>query len=321
MANDTNRARTRGLGYDGTPWRVGFVPSIEVLPFLEWAPNHEVEVKACPGYGSVTRGLLTRRLDAGLLPWELVVSDLLLKPGQMSGWRVPAVLKTCPMELVLSRTAAKAVYPSRARKLKADPVSLVFGIEARNSFTRNQILEWQNALEIAHLAVPSFKVLPMNLMLRGLENGEIDGVVAPVPWGMQAEKEGYGKIDPNFVRGRFAQHLVLVCSRAMQEAEASLLALLPDKLRQMKHLFSDAEGLVQSFGRMNEISSSRLDQSLGFDAARKYQLHSLPDEFTPRETWFKKELGIVASRYELVIQPAMAKELMRGRLPEPPSVS
>jgi ABC-type nitrate/sulfonate/bicarbonate transport system substrate-binding protein len=290
----------------------GFVPSLEVLPFIAWAPAESIRLRAFPGYGDVARGLLTGELEAGLLPWELLVTDLLLKPGQRGEWRVPAVLRACPMELVLGQSAIKRVYPSRRRPVAAGSVKLVFGIEARNSFTRLQILDWQQGKDLPHLAPPSFKSLPMNLMLRGLEAGVVDGVLAPAPWGMQAERDGCGKIDPAFDAGAFAQHLVLVCRRRMEDRQHELLAGLPAGLRRLGGLMARQSDLDQAARRMVELGTPRLDPGLLWEAAQRYPTRADSGEFIPGLEWFVEELAVLARRHAMESTPGPLTELARS---------
>ncbi len=292
---------------------IGFVPSLEALPFLQWASSQGLRTKACPGYGTVHRRLLTGELDGGLVPWELAIADLVLMPGQQSAWRIPVVLKACPMELVLSHAAMKKVYPHRRRRAVAEPVSLKFGIEARHSFTRNQILAWQAHLDLGHLQPPTFKVLPMNLMLAGLAKGEIDGVLAPVPWGMQAENEGHGRIDREFTRGEFAQHLVLVCRESLMERRGPQLANAARDLRKLKGLLSPSYGLEEIAGRMGQMGPPHLDPAIIREAACRYPLDALADEFTPDEKWFDRELGVLARRHGIEIRRNLAADLGHRR--------
>lgn len=290
---------------------IGFVPSLEVLPFLQWASTHGVSAKACPGYGNVHRGLLTGELDGGLVPLELAVTDLILLPGQQSAWRIPLVLKACPMELVLSHSAHKKIYSRRGRRSEEDPVSLSFGVEAHHSFTRHQIIAWHKTLAIKHFEPPKFKVLPMNLMLTGLEKGELDGVLAPAPWGMQAENEGCGKIDHKFTTGEFSQHLVLVCSERMMEHKGAHFARAADELRKFRDLLALEEGLEQIVKRMGELGQPRLDFEVACKAARRYSLDGHPDEFVPDEGWFDRELGLLAQRYGIKSHHDLLKSLGR----------
>jgi len=294
------------------PAATGFVPSLEVLPFLAWAPRERLRMRAFSGYGDVVRGLLTGELDAGLVPWELLVTDLLLRPGQRGEWRVPAVLRACPMELVLSHAAMKRVGPSRRRPLPGGSVKLVFGIEARNSFTRFQILAWQRAKDLPQLAAPAFKTLPMNLMLKGLEAGVVDGVLAPAPWGMQAERDGVGVMDPGFDAGEFAQHLVLVCRRRMAEEHGELLRGLPEGIARFRGLGEDRPAFLAVAREMADFGSPRLDPELLWEAARRYPGSSGKHEFRPDVDWLAGELDVLARRHALEVTPGPFAELARS---------
>lgn len=290
----------------------GFVPSLEVLPFLAWAPRDRLRLKAFPGYGDVVRGLLTGELEAGLVPWELLVTDLLLKPGQRDEWRVPAVLRACPMELVLSHSAMKRVEPSRRRPSQAGSVKLVFGIEARNSFTRHQIMAWQQGKGLPHLATPAFKTLPMNLMLKGLRADVVDGVLAPAPWGMQAERDGVGRIDEGFDAGEFAQHLVLVCRRRMADEHGELLRCLPERIGASGVTDGDRAGFLEVAREMADFGSPRLDPGLLWEAAQRYPAAPGSREFVPGLEWLAEELDVLARRHALEVTPGPFAELARS---------
>ncbi|WP_156346171.1 hypothetical protein [Verrucomicrobium spinosum] len=62
----------------------GFVPSLEAIPLL--AATRSVgapwRMHPCPSYGRIIRHLLTGELAAGLIPWELGVTELVTKPGR-----------------------------------------------------------------------------------------------------------------------------------------------------------------------------------------------------------------------------------------------
>lgn len=269
-------------------------------------------MKAFSGYGDVVRGLLTGELEAGLVPWELLVTDLLLKPGQRDEWRVPAVLRACPMELVLSHSALKRVEPSRRRPAQAGSVKLVFGIEARNSFTRHQIVAWQQGKGLPHLAAPAFKTLPMNLMLKGLGADVVDGVLAPAPWGMQAERDGVGRIDEAFDAGEFAQHLVLVCRRRMADVHGELLRVLPEGIGAFGVPGEDRSAFLAVARGMADFGPPRLDPGLLWEAAQRYPAVPGEREFVPGIDWLAGELDVLARRHALEVTPGPFAELARS---------
>lgn len=279
----------------------GFVPSLEAIPLL--AATRSVgtpwRMHPCPSYGRIIRHLLTGELAAGLIPWELGITELVTKPGQKGQWRVPLIVHACPMELVLTPKAMKTVYPPRNRKGSPDSRRLVFGIEARCSLTRYQILTWQLQVAGKLLDPPAFKVLPMELLRKGLEAGTIDGMVAPTPWGMQAAAEGSGKIDPAFEPGKYAQEVALFCQRDVAEAFASPLAALPDLLHaQHERLASEAEFMKEAVA-MGELGTPRCDPAQLRQAARLH-LHEVPQrDFQPDHSWIERELKLLTERVPL----------------------
>ena len=290
----------------------GYVPSLEVLPFLAWAPESGIKLQSCPGYGNMVRALLKGDLQVRLLPWELFVTDLLSLPGQSRVWKVPAVLKTCPMELALSRSAWKQVASSKRRARTAGSLGLVFGVEARHSFTKHQIMSWIAGLRVPHVGSPVFRVLPMNLMIKALKLGEVDGVLAPSPWGLQAELDGIGKIDPSFDSGEYAQHLVLVCREEVSVRMYDLLENLPARLRDTNALDRGSE----AFEKWSMYLSSGVNPGLSrelFDlAARQYPLGSLPDEFIPDLKWFERELEHLVGRRVLTMKSSSITEIAKA---------
>ncbi len=304
------------------PPSVGFVPSIEVLPFLAWADGSGITPRACAGYGHLVRAMLTGELEGGLLPFELAVADLLMRPGQRRGWNIPAVLKAGPVEPVLSHAAYKKISPSSRRRLHASPISLALGVEARVSFARQQLVRWQQNLGMSHLTPPSFKVLPFSLMMKALEKAEIDGFLAPAPWGLQAEKTGLGRIASQFDEGEFAQHLVLVDRH--RDPSYDPYSRLPAELPAFRAVFSDPAATTRAVQRMTSLGGPTIDPHTAWQAVERYPLDTLPDEFAPDESWFARQLEILAGRYRVSVHPGLAGELVARQtdpgarlLPEP----
>ena len=288
---------------------VGYLPSIEVLPFMEWARNNSVDCHPYSSYGAMIRGLMQGEIDGGILPWELAVVDLLLRPGQRIRWRVPAVLRACPMELVLSHSAMKKVNRNRTRRLSPGSVKLTFGIEAKHSFSRLQIELWQQNSGHDHLASPDFKMVPMGMMLTGLENGVIDGFLAPLPCGTQAESQGNGKVDRKFGGGPFTQDIVLVCEEGALNYRNGVLNNLAGDLGGGEDFYSDDESLEKAFERMSSETSTKLNPALGIQSCRKYPLDAMPGEFIPDEDWFRKELDVIARRSGIKIRESLSSEI------------
>ncbi|MFC7338869.1 ABC transporter substrate-binding protein [Haloferula chungangensis] len=290
----------------------GFVPSLEVLPFLGWATGRGVKPQSCPGYGNLVRSLLTGDLQMGLLPWELFVTELLSLPGQTRNWKVPVVLKACPMELALSRSAWKQVTASKRRARPAGSLQLSFGVEARHSFTKQQILSWIDGLKMSSMGAPVFKVLPMHLMIKALSLGEVDGVLAPSPWGLQAELDGVGKVDPDFNVGEHAQHLVLVCSEEVSGPLRELPGNLAAEIRAGRVLNSDSESFQWWSAKLAEGGSPGLSQELFELALRRYPIDQLPDEFGPDGQWFEEQLGSLVRRRSIAMEPASIAEIAKA---------
>ncbi|MGB6222882.1 ABC transporter substrate-binding protein [Haloferula sp.] len=288
---------------------VGYVPSLEAIPLLDWASEGSVRTQSCPGYGNMVRGLLTGSLEAGLIPWELLVSDLLSRPGQTRAWKIPAIMKACPMELVLSQPARKQVFPIKRSSRNSANVELIFGVEARHSFTKRQIVVWMESLKSNRMGSPRFKVLPMKLMIKALKMGEVDGVLAPSPWGLQAEVEGVGKIERSFDVGEHGQHLVLVCRGETVSRSHQLFVDFAGQLTESNALKRGSDRFLKCCSAMAASSASTLSAELFDLALKRYSLHSLPDEFVPDASWFEKELEILVSRRAVSMSPASIREV------------
>jgi hypothetical protein len=279
----------------------GFVPSLEALPLVAatrqdspWRPV------PCPSYGRVIRSLLTGDLSAGLIPWELGITELVTKPGQKNQWSAPLVIHPCPMELVLTPKAMKTVYPTKNRKTApSEPKRLVFGIEARCSLTRYQILTWQLQVAGKYMDPPAFKVLPMELMLKGLEAGTLDGMVAPAPWGMQAMEEGKGRIDAAFEPGKYAQQVVLFCRRDLAEIHAPRLAALPDRLAAEHTRLREEKEFLKEAAAMSDLGHPHFQPTQMQKAAQQYLKGVEQRDFQPDRTWMARELRLLTERVPL----------------------
>ena len=283
----------------------GFVPSLEALPLLAavragaGTGGSPWRMQPCPSYGRIIRHLLTGELAAGLIPWELGITELVTKPGQKGQWVAPLVVHACPMELVLTPKAMKTVHPAKSRKPAAEPKRLVFGIEARCSLTRYQILSWQLQVAGKNMDPPAFKVLPMELMRKGMEAGTIDGMVAPTPWGMQAVAEGSGKIDPVFEPGKYGQEVVLFCQRDIAERFTESLMALPGKLAVQHERLTDEKELLREAVAMSELGTPRCDPAQLQEAARQHLKGVAQKDFQPDARWIRRELKLLTERVPL----------------------
>jgi len=254
------------------------------------------QMRAFSGYGRIIRALLTGELTAGLVPWELFTTELLCKPGQKDRWMVPLVIQACPMELVLSSAAVKRLRPGPQKKGDPAPAKLLFGIEERRSYTRFQILEWLKSLNLPHLESPTFKVLPMELLLKGLKAGVVDGVIAPTPWGMQAEASGIGVISPDFKAGEYEQQVVLVCLRSIAENCSAVLQSLPARLAQSHQNLAKEPSFLNVARHMAGLGTPRFEPSLLWKAAGVHLKGVTPKNFIPDAGWLSTELDLVHTR-------------------------
>lgn len=278
----------------------GFVPSLEAMPLLAHAVGAEAwRMQPCPSYGRIIRQLLTGELAAGLLPWELGITELVNKPAQKGVWCVPMVLHACPTELVLTSKALKLAQPPKPKVHKAEPRRLVFGIEARCSLTRYQILTWQLQVAKKHLDPPAFKVLPMELMRKGLEAGTLDGMVAPTPWGMQAQAEGNGRLDARFEPGKYAQQLVIFCRREIFVRHEEEITLLPLALAGMHKRLEDEGEFLKVAEHMARLGTPRCEPAILLESARRHLAGVTQMDFQPDKEWLARELQLLAERVPL----------------------
>lgn len=200
---------------DAKPPAFGFVPSLEILPFFadSCGGNFPFVPVAFSSYGRMARELLTSQLDAGILPWEIFIADILALPGERRNWAVDLFLHACPTELVLRNHVHRHFHQTKTGSSGKLPARLVIGVESRNSLTRHQLHDWYARHNDSKLSDVTFKMLPMDLMIRGLTAEAIDGFIAPTPWGILAQEQGTGKAVPQFKSGKYTQNMVLVRRR------------------------------------------------------------------------------------------------------------
>ncbi len=275
------------------PVDCGFIPSLELLPLLAATrqDTSSLRFQGCPGYGRIIRQLLTGDLQAGVLPWELFVSEVLTRPGQADQWSVPLVIQTCPSEMVLSRAAFRCCFPPRTAAAAGPMPKLTFAIEGKRSLTRLQIGHWLSPLPGA--ARPRYKVLPLELMLKGLKADMIDGIVAPAPWGMYAEKLALGKAAPTFAAGPFAQHMVFICQKTVTDHLANLLHHLPAACLAARHNLGDEATLRATASWANAAGGPPLSAPLLAQSAARYLPSppaTTPPDFIPDAAWLTTEL-------------------------------
>lgn len=267
----------------------GFVPSLEAMPLLSQdACTEENDVPwrfvAFPSYGRILRHLLTGELAAGLVPWELFVTEVLARPRQKELWSVLLVLHACPTELVLGHRAQKSIQQARSKKSGDAVPALVFAIEAKRSLTKLQIVAWLGKIAPSLIKRAQFKVLPMDLMLKGLEAEEIDGLVAPTPWGLLAETLGCGNVDPSFTQGEYSQEVVLVCHKNTVATHHSFFDRLPDALASSRRLLCEPSCFEATATVMGRQGALNLQLPLLQKASSLYLAKASTPDFIPATT-------------------------------------
>ena len=278
-------------------FRIGFVPTLEAIPLVSCAVRHQQwRMHPCSSYGRIIRHLLTDQLQAGLLPWELCVTELLCKPAQNAAWQIPLVIHPCPTELALSVRALNMVYPPKSSK-KGRKKRLSIGLEGRFSLTRHQVLAWQSKVAPQQLESPSFKFLPMELMQKGLEADFIDGFVAPTPWGLQAACHPDIRIDPAFEPGKFAQHVVLVCTRDAAETFTRELDDLPAQLAASRQPLTEESQFRQRASEMTALGLPHCDVDQLWRASATLQpVGADRGDFKPDKAWVERQFRVLSER-------------------------
>jgi len=276
---------------------IGFVPALQALPLAAHAREHpEWRMRPCASHGRIIRYLLTGRLDAGLLPWELCVAELLSKPAQQGVWLIPLIIFACPTELALTPAALHLVYPSRNGQRGARK-RLTIGLEGRLSLTRHQVLAWLAKVAPNHLDPPAFRILPIDLMQKALRAEFIDGFVAPTPWGLQAALAVGTKADPAFEPGKFAQQVVLVCTREVAATMAEAFRRLPAQLASVRRSLAAEPAFRDAASAMIGLGHPHCDPDQLWQVS--HCLHSPSTdhaEMTPDHAWFEKQFRLLAER-------------------------
>lgn len=248
---------------------IGCVPSLEVLPFF--VDSFFTHVPFWPvtfsSYGRIARDLLTGQLDAGILPWEIFIADMLALPGERANWCVELFIHPCPTEFVLSNHQHRHFYPAKPTSTVKLPPLLVIGVESRNSLTRHQLHDWHARHHEGKLSDVIFKMLPMDLMVRGLAAEAIDGFIAPAPWGDLAQQQGKGKAVHQFKPGKYTQKLILVSRRHSAQHLASAPAMI-DALTKARLELSKSDVFQEACMRLAASGKPRLDTKLLENATR-----------------------------------------------------
>lgn len=132
----------------------------------------------------------------------------------------------------------------RARDRPRDAPADLFAIEAKRSLSRLQIALWLSAIPGA--ARPLFKVMPMELMLKRLAAGMMDGMVAPAPWGQLVEPAGCGKLEVPFETGAYAQQVALVCQQNVCQTVPQMCRDLPAACAAARRQLTDPAAVLET---------------------------------------------------------------------------
>jgi NMT1-like family len=281
----------------GSIHQLGFVPSLEGMPLVEaLGAEPGWQLLARPGYGNIIRNLLTGDLQAGLVPWELFITELLLQPGQAEAWAVVQVIQAMPVELVLGAAARKRLYPAKSGAAGAGSTRLSFAIESKQSLAKLQFHSWFSRFPAELSGKPLLRVLPMEFMLKGLEENAIDGMIAPTPWGLQAEAMGVGKLDPDFKVEGLSQQVVLICRRDCLAGGEGFFSRLPSRTTLARERLADDPGLFSTTVQRMELPSLRRPSLAVFQkAATSYPWPAGLPDFIPDEEWLAAGLWNLAT--------------------------
>ncbi len=268
-----------------SPDLLGYVPSLEALPLFGGTDDvlgdvgHPLLPRAYSSYGNIARDLLTGTLSAGVLPLEIFIADLLALPSQQGQWTIPVFLHPCPMELVLGpQMTGFSSGGSRAGKL---PKQMTVGVESRNSLAQMQVRAWAGGLPGGAGIRLEFKMLPMDLMAQALGSEAVDGIIAPTPWGLDAEIRRIGRLERGFQSGRFVQDLVMVQSRE-SVGDATTVRRLAGRLGDSRRSFQMHDELLAAASRMARHGRPVISGDLLEHAIREHgSFFDEPEECAP----------------------------------------
>ena len=297
---------------------MGVLPSLEVLPLFAGeadACELPLRLKAYSSYGEISRSLLTRKIAAGIIPWEIFIADVLALPGQRTHWKIPIFLHACPTELVLREAIYKALYPSRTGTPTKQPQRLTVGVESQNSLTKAQIHEWLSHWKGGHSIEVTFKMLPMDMMIHALQAEALDAIIAPSPWGFHAESIGLGKRDLRFSPGKFAQRLVVACHREFLEQHPDLSQSLAQTISSARADLKNPPRFTKSIARMSKCGKPLVRMEFMEKAASAHSFASMENDIVPDIHKLVSELMSLDDFAVLPSQVAASEQTARLLLP------
>jgi hypothetical protein len=267
---------------------LGVLPSLDVLPLF--ARNTEnglvtwgsfFQIRSHSSYGEIARQLLTRKLAAGVLPWEIFVADVLSLPGQRNQWTVSLFMDACPTELILRHSVHRTFYPVNSVSRPKLPSRLVVGIQNHHSLTRLQFQEWLSQWKGHAKIEVIYKVLPMGIRIQALEAEAVDVTIAPSPWGRYAESMDIGTCDVWFSPGRFTQEVALVCRKDFLENHQDTAKQFPQMMASAMHSLKQPGEMAKAVRRMGGVGKPMLERELFENAATFHGYDSIPPAVAP----------------------------------------
>lgn len=290
---------------------LGVLPSLEVLPLFADHLEEELpgwdswfRIRSYGSYGEIARHLLTRKLTAGVVPWEIFVADVLSLPGQRNQWDVALFISACPTELVLRPAVDRIFYPPPAAGRVKFPTRLVLGVQNQNSLTKSQFQDWLDSWKGGQKIETIYKMLPVDLRIRALEAEAVDAIIVPSPWGMYAESIGIGKCDVRFTPGKFAQQVVLVWRKDAFENRDQVASQLPQMMAGSRRSLGQPSGMKKAVVRMANAGKPVLALELLERAVGFHGFDSLPPAIMPDAKFLTLALERLAEQSILPTQVA-----------------
>ena len=301
---------------------LGILPSLEVLPFFAdefqsgmGKGDFPFQLKPHSSYGEIARGLLTRRLMGGIIPWEIFVADILALPGQRASWKIPLFLQPCPTELVLREPIYKAFYPPQSSHPAKPPQHLSIGIENQHSLTKVQLREWLGYWKDGHSTKLTFTMLPMEARIEALHVGSVDGIIARSPWGIHAESTGLGKRDSKFSPRKTHQRLVLVCHRDFLVLHPQLCQGLPRSIACARDQLKHPATFSKAIESMAHCGKPVLPAEVLEKGAHLHSFASLGCDLVPDISTILAELMLLNELAILPSQVAATEQMARLLMP------
>ncbi len=301
---------------------LGILPSLEVLPFFADGFNAgrqcddlPMQLKPYSSYGEIARGLLTRNLMGGIIPWEIFIADILALPGQRACWKIPLFLQACPTELVLREAVYKAFYPPHSALQAKPPQHLRIGIENQHSLTKVQLLEWLGNWKDGLSTKITFTMLPMETRIQAFQAGSLDAMIARSPWGIHAESTGLGKRDLKFSPSKYHQRLVLVCHRDFLEEKPHLSQELARSVTRARTQLKDPATFSKAIENMAHCGKPFLRAELLEKAADLHSFATLADDMVPDVRTLVAELMMLDDLAILPSQVSASEQTARLLIP------